>query len=170
MSRVKGADGNWYIPATQRPNGTWRRPQKVREGYVPPEERVRYKVKNHVGDSRMYPVGLDSILIEEHQKKFPTFREPAERETTASLAHLLQMQLDLKDDSKHDGGDARNFSRALKNAKKKLREAKKLQKALEENPDLVLHKEQLEKLNNIPFLSMKVDELTAERERAKGQN
>ncbi|CDW57731.1 Partner of Y14 and mago [Trichuris trichiura] len=170
MSRVKGADGNWYIPATQRPNGTWRRAQKVREGYIPPEERVRYKVKNHVEDGRIYPVGLDSILIEEHRKKFPTLQEPAERKTTTSLAHLLQMQLDLKEDTKHDSGDARKFSTALKNAKKKLREAKKLQKALEQNPDLVLHKEQLEKVHNIPFFTMKVDELTAERERAKEQS
>jgi partner of Y14 and mago protein len=80
--------GNTYIPATQRPDGTWRKPVKVKEGYVPADERPRYQCKAQIeatqrqGSSK-FPIGWSpkelqkqANGIKEQRKQLEASNEP----------------------------------------------------------------------------------------------
>ncbi|XP_067929576.1 partner of Y14 and mago-like [Watersipora subatra] len=149
----RGEDGCLYIPGTRRPDGSYRKPKKVKEGYIPQDEQPVYENKGvkWLKDKPACPgLVIDpepdtpvSKTTEKNRKKKEARKKAAEKKQTGeSLGSgdtLTQMTDKLTTCSVSKDTSTVDIGKRLKNLRKRLAQIDSLKAKLDsgelENPD-----------------------------------
>ncbi|XP_053654498.1 partner of Y14 and mago isoform X1 [Cherax quadricarinatus] len=188
-SETSRLEGQCFIPASQRPDGTWRKARRVKDGYVPQEEMPLYesKGKQWAKNKPDLPVGLapaDVAAVKARQQMndvgIPGLALPAKhgmsksqkKKAAAAKKKAAAADMEITRDLENThisntvaGGKQPSTSdpaKRLRNLKKKLRDIEKLEKQIANGELKHPEREQLEKVKKKDEVIQQIEDLEEE--------
>lgn len=180
--------GELYIPATRRPDGTWRKPRKVKDGYVPQEEVPVYENKGvqWMKSRPTLPPGLNPAELEtvkksesqpmsksakknakrkekkkQHQQSAPEGTGPSEVSISQTLARTKLSEDFVKE---AQANDKAAIEKKIRNLKKKLKQVDDLKTKIDSGEIKNPEKEQLAKIERRQELVDEIENLELDLE------
>ncbi|KAK7010882.1 partner of Y14 and mago [Biomphalaria glabrata] len=183
--------GELILPATQRPDGTWRKPRRVKDGYIPQEEVPVYETKGTqwAKSKPDYPIGLNPNDIEKLRiaknkdtEKVPenvlskAAKKNAKRKEKRKQTQNISSTSSIKNSKQNDAPIRTEnleapssdvitkdvISKKIKSLKKKLRQIEDLEEKIKSGILKNPEKEQLEKLERKKEILDEIEDLELE--------
>ncbi|GFO13450.1 partner of y14 and mago-like [Plakobranchus ocellatus] len=186
--------GELMLPATQRPDGTWRKPRRVKDGYIPQDEIPAYETKGTqwLKSRPDHPIGLspDDVnkmraakaenseemtapAMSKSAKKNAKRKEKKKQQQHGGIKEpdmvadgVLQIKISTDKTTEKDTGKLtkEDIEKKLKKLKKKLRHTEELEAKITSGELKNPEKDQLEKVQNKQKVLDEIEDLELELE------
>lgn len=131
-STILKDDQGYYVPATQRRDGTWRKERRLKENYIPQDEVALYesKGKKFIASKPQFPPGIVGPMVavsNQKQKKQVLTEKKSKQEKIKMLE--MQKQSEQSQPSEKNAAEETGIDpvKRCRNLKKKLKNIEELE-------------------------------------------